>query len=70
MAFTQQVGQSFQEGMQAGMNGKEALAYSFLSSGLQGSLELISPNEILLGKGSGVAKGFIKEVCKKALNNH
>ena len=65
MAFTQQVGQSFQEGMQAGMNGKEALAYSFLSSGLQGSLELISPNEILLGKGSGVAKGFIKEVCKK-----
>ena len=55
MAFTQQVGQSFQEGMQAGMNGKEALAYSFLSSGLQGSLELISPNEILLGKGSGVA---------------
>ena len=65
MAFTQQVGQSFQEGMQAGMNGKEALAYSFLSSGLQGSLELISPNEILLGKGSGVAKGFIKELCKK-----
>lgn len=65
MAFTQQVGQSFQEGMQAGMNGKEALAYSFLSSGLQGSLELISPNEILLGKGSSVAKGFIKELCKK-----
>ena len=65
MAFTQQIGQSFQEGMQAGMNGKEALAYSFLSSGLQGSLELISPNEILLGKGSSVAKGFIKELCKK-----
>ena len=65
MAFTQQVGQNFQEGMQAGMNGKEALAYSFLSSGLQGSLELISPNEILLGKGSSVAKGFIKELCKK-----
>ena len=65
MAFTQQVGQSFQEGMQAGMNGKGALAYSFLSSGLQGSLELISPNEILLGKGSSVAKGFIKELCKK-----
>ena len=65
MAFTQQVGQSFQEGMQAGMNGKEALAYSFLSSGLQGSLELISPNEILLGKGSSLAKGFIKELCKK-----
>ena len=65
MAFTQQIGQSFQEGMQAGMNGKEALAYSFLSSGLQGSLELISPNEILLGKGSSLAKGFIKELCKK-----
>ena len=65
MAFTQQVGQNFQEGMQAGMNGKEALAYSFLSSGLQGSLELISPNEILLGKGSSLAKGFIKELCKK-----
>ena len=65
MTFTQQVGQSFQEGMQAGMNGKEALAYSFLSSGLQGSLELISPNEILLGKGSSLAKGFIKELCKK-----
>ena len=65
MAFTQQVGHSFQEGIQAGMDGKEALAYSFLSSGLQGGLELISPNEILLGKGSSVAKGFIKELCKK-----
>lgn len=65
MAFTQQVGRSFEEGMQAGMDGKEALAYSFLSSGVQGGLELISPNEVLLGRGSGIAKGFIKELCKK-----
>lgn len=58
------LGNSFDEALQAGMQSSEAFSYSVFSASMQSGLELISPNKLLLGQGTNLAKGMIKEMCK------
>ena len=62
--FMQQVWPSFQEWFNAWMTWNQALLYSMISAGLQGWLELISPNEFLLWSWNKLAKSYIREILK------
>ena len=64
MSFITQVWQSYQEASNQGLNWWKAFSYSMLSATVQSALELVSPNEILLWKWSGITKELIRNLVK------
>jgi hypothetical protein len=63
-AFIQQVGHSFTEGKQMGLADGQALSYTMLQSLVGSGLELISPNEAIMGSGKNIAKGYLKTLLQ------
>lgn len=62
-SFITQVWWSYQEAIKNWLDWKNAIWYSFLSASIQSSLELISPNDVLLWKWSGITKELIRNAC-------
>jgi len=59
-AFIQNVGQSFTKGKTMGLSDNQALSYTLLTSLTESWLELISPNEAIMGSGTRMAKNYLK----------
>lgn len=64
MAFMQQAGRSFEEGKTQWLDDGQALSYSMLQSSIGAGLELISPNQMMMGTGKKVVKEYIKNIIK------
>ena len=64
MAFMQQAGRSFEEGKMQWLDDGQALSYSMLQSSIGAGLELISPNQMMMGTGKKVVKEYIKNIIK------
>ncbi len=64
MAFMQQTGRSFEEGKTQWLDDGQALSYSMLQSSIGAGLELISPNQMMMGTGKKVVKEYIKNIIK------
>ena len=64
-SFITQVWWNYQEAITHWLTWKNAIWYSFLSATIQSSLELISPNEVLLWKWNWIAKELIKNACNE-----
>ena len=64
MSFITNIWQSFQEAKNKNLDWWAAFSYSMLSSIVQGSLEQLSPNEILVWWWSNITKELIKNLVK------
>lgn len=64
MAFIQNVGRSFQEGIGQWLDNGQAVGYAMLQSIISSWLELISPNDMIMWTGKSVAKDYIKNLVK------
>ena len=69
MSFITNIWQSFQEAKNKNLDWWAAFSYSMLSSIVQGALELLSPNEILVWSGSNITKELIKNLVKDGSKN-
>ena len=64
-SFITQVWWSYQEAITHWLTWKNAIGYSFLSATIQSSLELVSPNDVLLWKWNWIAKELIRNACNE-----